>query len=90
MKLTKGSRVRMRDIIDDMGRPWPDDCVAREYVQEDAEAGTVVGVEGTGCALVVWDGFADEAGNEDEDGIPYLPTWRLPVWALELVEVSDG
>ena len=87
MTLTKGSRVRMRDIDDDINA-WPDDCVAREYVREDGEAGTVVAVEATGCALVVWDGFADDAGNEDEDGIPYLPTWRLPVWAL--VEVSDG
>jgi hypothetical protein len=93
MDLQRGARVTMRDVQDDP-REWPAGCIARAWVIPDDEPGTVVACT-DGLALVVWDGLADDAEHDDPDadGVPYLPAWRLPVWALELVgaeEVANG
>lgn len=85
MDLQRGARVTMRDVEDD-AREWPATCIDRAWCIPDDEAGTVVAAS-RGVATVVWDGLADEA-EEDPDGVPYLPAWQLPVWALELV--ADG
>ncbi len=90
MDLQRGARVTMRDVSDDP-REWPATCIARSWCIPDQDPGIVVAIGG-GIATVVWESTADAAwaDDPDPDGVPYLPAWRLPVWALDLVEVSDG
>ena len=83
----RGTRVKLAHPLP-RGR-WPSSCVDRARVSactSDTDVGTVVGHRGSTCVLVAWDELADEAFDDDGDGMPEVWCWVLPSWAL--VEVT--
>lgn len=94
-EIVKGSRVKVRADVETADIAWPDGCVARKHVVAslDEEQATVVLVEdfvtidnldGIPVALVIWDGSAEDYGDHDNDGMPTVYGWLIPVAALEV------
>ena len=95
-EIVKGSRVKVRADIETADIVWPKGCADRGHVAANLneEQATVVLVEdfvtvdnfdGIPVALVIWDGNAEDYTDGDNDGMPTVYGWLIPVAALEVV-----
>lgn len=88
-EITKGSRVKVRADIETADIVWPVGCADRGHVVvNDEDHATVVLVEdfvtdGVPVALVIWDGNAESYEDNDDDGMPLVFGWLIPIAALE-------
>lgn len=97
LRIRDAVRVRPDEQRSDL--PWPKGCPRYRLVEEPAEVGTIVALATAAdfwpdaedrdvvghvqVAAVLWDDLASQIADDAGDGMPEVPTWLIPVDALE-------